>query len=206
MLKSNRYNFIAPFYDNISALVFRNKIFESQISYLNEIPSNSTILFIGGGSGKTLKNLLELKPNCKVDYIESSEKMMKLAKVATKSSSRVNFILGSGSLIPDKEYDVILTFFFLDLFQESRLKSIHNILDKKLKPKGIWLVSDFEVASKLWTKTLELIMFSFLKIITRIESQEILDIKKGFILKNYHLSKFKNFYGNFIFSAVFSKQ
>jgi ubiquinone/menaquinone biosynthesis C-methylase UbiE len=205
MFKRNHYNFISPYYDHIASIIFRNKIFESQITFLNSIPNYSTILFIGGGSGKTLAKLLKLKPNCYIDYIDSSSKMIAKAKKYTSNNGNVEFIVGTENSIPNKKYNVVLTFFFLDLFKEDKLQLIHKTLNDKLEKDGLWLISDFELTKKWWQKIIKFCMFSFLKICTNIESDKILNFKELFKRSFYQHLGSKYYFGKLIFSSIYSK-
>lgn len=60
---NNNYNFIAPFYDHLVYFIFKDEIYNSQIEFIDQLPESGKVLFIGGGSGKVLKTLIESKPN-----------------------------------------------------------------------------------------------------------------------------------------------
>ena len=84
----NDFNFIAPFYDVLARIVFGNAILKAQTTHLSEINENDQVLILGGGTGKLLEHI----PFCdRVDYVEKSEKMIRIAKRRLVNRS-VNFV------------------------------------------------------------------------------------------------------------------
>jgi spermidine synthase len=155
-------------------LVFGHSIHKAQIEFLSEVPQNSNVLIIGGGSGKFLRDLLIKSPVMKVVYIESSAKMIKLSREAIRDvhgSDRVEFRTGTESDIRDEElFDVVITHFFLNLFHGTDLRNVAGKLYSHLKPGGIWLFSDFRINNnglrRIWQNLLLRIMYLFFKITT----------------------------------------
>jgi ubiquinone/menaquinone biosynthesis C-methylase UbiE len=206
---SNHYNFIAPTYDGLAKLVFGNSIIKAQYQWLNSLPGQGDVLFVGGGSGKALKKLVESNPNLKITYVEPSVKMREKSKKALTESQlkQVTFVNQPiEDLKSDIQFDVIITFFFLDLFSEDKLDRIFNQLDQKLKDNGLWLVSEFNQPTNLFQRIIEKFMFLFLKITTAIEASSIADYKKQFDSKAYDLLAKEDFYSNFIYSNLYCKR
>jgi len=206
-MKANDYNSIAKLYDPLSRLIFFGAIQKSQLAFLGLIPDHSKVLFIGGGNGYTLHKLFSINPNLEVVYLELSAKMIDLSKnkLSQESLDKVLFIHGNESQIPDLEYDVVISFYFLDLFQRKRGLNIFMLLDQRLKPGGIWLIADFNVPKRFYQKCIEKLMFAFLKISTQIEARNIYDYKDYFN-SDYIQLKEKSFYDKFIFSSVYTKR
>src|SRR5579872_6146211 len=117
----NEFDGISTIYDQLSQLVFGENLVESQKTFLKKIPNQSTILILGGGTGWILVELLKAQPNCEVWYIEASQKMISLSKEKTKSDNRVHFIHGTEDQIPDVKFDVVITNFYLDLFDDDSI-------------------------------------------------------------------------------------
>ena len=203
----NTYDYIAPYYDSIVKLVFGNHILESQISFLDRLPNKGKILLIGGGTGKTLQKLVELKPLLHIDYVDASSKMIQKSKeLLVNTAHNVTFIKGTEEVIPSINYDAILTFFFLDLFEQKKRKDIFHLLNNKLKPNGKWFVSDFNTPNNLYNKLLETTMFLFLKITTKIESNKIENYLDLFNQQGFKLNGRSEHFNNFIFSCIYQKQ
>lgn len=204
---TNNYNLIAPIYTFLNKLVFLGCIQKSQIAFLSQLPSKGEVLFIGGGSGETLKKIVQEHPDLKIDYIDKSEKMISLSreKLIHFPNHHVNFIIGNEQAITKDKYDIIMTFYYLDLFGPEKLDDIHALLSNKLRTGGIWLISDFSTAKNWWQKTIEFFMFSFLKITTSIESKEIAEYRKSHFSKGFQKLNLRFFYGKYIFAASYLK-
>lgn len=202
----NDYDFIAPFYDLLVKLVFGNHLFRAQMEHMNHLPETGRILFIGGGSGKALQRLIEERPQLQIDYIDASTRMIDRSKKKLIGlKHHVRFIHGTEQQIPAVGYDAILSFFFLDLFPLNRSKTVFQRLSKHLKPKGYWLVADFNIPRNFVQRILEKGMFVFLKVTTGITSNRIDDYPRMFESQVYTLKTTKSFYSSFVFSNVYQK-
>lgn len=204
-MNPNSYNIISPFYDVLAKFVYFNNIYRSQLENISKIPNNASVLFIGGGSGKILNSILKGKPQIRITYIDRSEKMLNKAKNNCNYSNQVEFVLGSEGSIPSKEFDSIITFFFLDLFEPKAQKQVHCLLKEHLKINGQWLVADFNPANNWWQKILEYGMFLFLKWSTNIEAKRINNINSLFDPASFKEETRAFYYGNYIFSTLYRK-
>lgn len=206
-MKSNNYNFIAPVYDQITRLVFFGSIQKAQLAHLNLLPDEGKILFIGGGTGFALQQIMLLKPNLKIDYLDQSVKMIKLSKEKIKhlEASNVNFIIGNESSIPKTRYDGIVSFFYFDLLPKNNREAVFTQLYQQLKVEGIWLFSDFHQAKSPYEKLLELVMYSFLQLSTNLKISNIPPLVPLISAKKLQLVAEKTFYKKFIFSFALLK-
>lgn len=203
----NNYQFIAPVYDRIVKLVFGNQVLLSQTYFLDQLPEEGNVLFIGGGAGKALKKIVELKPKLSIDYIDSSLRMIQKSQNAVAPfSHQVSFIHGTEKNIPKQRYDAILTFFYLDLFEEDKIKQVVKLLASSLKPKGHWFIADFYPPKSKLARILEISMFLFLKITTNIEASKIHDISSIFEEKRFALINKRDFFYDFIFSRIYESK
>src|SRR5258708_1136346 len=95
----------------------------AQQYFLGNIREHAKVLILGGGSGWLLANLLRLRQNCEVWYIDASEKMIALSRQKNKPEYRVHFIHGTELDIPlTIQFDVVITNFYFDLFTNHQLK------------------------------------------------------------------------------------
>lgn len=205
---SNDYDRLTPFYDLLGRVVYFGAIRRSQREFLSRIPKNSHILFIGGGTGFLLNDLLEIAQPAHVLYIEKSGRMIeKSRKNAThRESSRIEFLHGTQEDIPPgKQFDVVLTFFFFDQFSFMPLVRILDHLDLHLRPGGRWLWADFIPPENAWQRFLMRTMLVFFTVTTSLSAKRVYNIAAVLARKKMVLTEEKYFYGGFIRSAVFSK-
>lgn len=208
--KENNFNRVAFFYDFLARMVFGHELRNSQTVFLDRIPENSSLLILGGGTGWLLKELLKYKTVKRIVYVEVSSKMIAYAKrhLKPEEKMKVQFIKGNENCIKKKDsYDVIITFYILDLFKTARLNNIFNKLSGALKSNGLWLFADFnnKEDKNWWQKVLIFLMYKFFIITSNVEANRLPDF--GQFFKKYFLKEIakKTFYSEFIISKIYSK-
>ncbi|HZI24217.1 MAG TPA: class I SAM-dependent methyltransferase [Chryseolinea sp.] len=201
----NNFDSVAPFYDQLSTLIFGSALKQSQMAYLPAIKQGATVLILGGGTGWILSALFAVNPTCKVWYIDSSARMINLSKkVARDSKHEVAFILGTEDAIPPGIlFDAVITNFYLDLFTAASCKTVIDKIRSSVHGKSLWIVSDF-INATWWHSAMLRIMYRFFKIMSGIQASSLCDWKKLLEQKGFEERQSTEFFGGFIKSAVFS--
>jgi len=169
------FNRIAPFYEGLAGLVFGQRLRKAQAAYLGLIPSQATILILGGGAGWLLRQVLDACDPQKVIYIDAAPTMIRLARQAVRADPRVDFRVGNETAIaPADTADVVMTPFLLDLFAESRLRNrlIPKLLSA-LRPGGLWLGTDFLPPKSPLQRGLLWAMYRFFRLTAGIEARRL---------------------------------
>ena len=199
---SRGYNRLAPFYTVSAKLVFGNTLQRAQKFFLDQIRDSDRVLILGGGSGELLTALLRQHPRVKIDYVDISPRMIELARRKNHNPDNVNFIIGTERQIPEGQYSVIITNFYLDLFNDQTLEQIIHQIKPNLAANVTWLATDF-VSEKIWHKVFLGMMYAFFKIVTGMQTHT-LPHWQGALTKSgmqEHISK--KFYRGFIKSSVY---
>lgn len=199
---SRGYNRLAPFYTVSAKLVFGNTLQRAQEFFLDQIRDSDHVLILGGGSGELLTALLRQHPRVKIDYVDISPRMIELARRKNHNPDNVNFIIGTERQIPGETYSVVITNFYLDLFNDQTLERVIHQLKPHLATNVTWLATDF-VSEKVWHKVFLGMMYAFFKIVTGIQTHT-LPHWQGALTKagmQEHISK--KFYRGFIKSSVY---
>ncbi|QES87522.1 class I SAM-dependent methyltransferase [Rhizosphaericola mali] len=209
-MSRNNYDLLAPYYDFICTLVYGKNILRIQEELLQYIPPNMSLLLVGGGNGKILKSIEKLSiSNLKITYIEASKKMVELSRKNGAGLENVEYLaqyLEDAHLT--EQFDYIFTPFFFDNFQLEKIEFLFSNLDKHLKKEGIWLYADFNVTAtkkNYWNAFLLKTMYLFFKIVSKIETQELIYLRPIFEKNNYQLQKEVFKYGQFIYGQVYKK-
>jgi tRNA (cmo5U34)-methyltransferase len=193
---------IAKYYDRLARIVFGSAIRDAQTCFLDRIPDHSNVLVLGGGSGWWLNGLIAQKPACKIRYIEVSAGMLELARKNSKTGSQIEFVLGTEESTGVGQFDVVITYFFLDLFDEERLQHVVDIIKGKLASKGVWLVSDF-VNTRWWHGPALFIMYRFFRTTTGLKTKKLVDWNNSLRANGLCERETRLFYRHFIKSVVF---
>ena len=202
MSKLNQFDRIAGVYDWIAALAFWGAIKRSQLQFLHNVPNQAFVLIIGGGSGWIINELKKVSPHARIYYVEASENMISRARKKCLHNN-VEFIHGTENDIPSGvTFDVVITNFFLDLFQTTDLTKVVARISRSLKPDGRWLVTEFTCNSK-WQQLYLSLMYFFFKLTCGLRTVELPKWKDVLDKAGFLQTKEKNYFNRFIESVVF---
>jgi tRNA (cmo5U34)-methyltransferase len=198
------FDFIAPFYDKLSRMVFGRAMHSAQTAYLQQIVQGGNVLILGGGTGWLLSELLTINPTCRVWYVEASQSMIKFAKTNTEGRNNdVMFIHGTEDDLPGGVvFDAVITHFFFDLFSTAKCGRIVARIRPAIHPKTIWLVSDF-VNTTWWHSAMLVAMYRFFKVVSGIEANSLPDWQNAMVLGGFREINSEETYGRFIRSGLF---
>jgi tRNA (cmo5U34)-methyltransferase len=203
------FDVLAPVYDRFASLVYGTAIREAQVFFLKTIPSSGNVLILGGGTGWLLVELLRMRPQCKVWYIEASAKMIEQAqkKLSQEQQGRVTFIQGTQDSIPQgMQFDVVITAFFLDLFSPATLRRVIDAIELSLMPEGVWLVADFVERNVSWQRLLLKMMYTFFRWCCGIEARQLPPWEQYMDNLQWEEKEEQLFFGGFIKSVRYSRQ
>jgi ubiquinone/menaquinone biosynthesis C-methylase UbiE len=206
MKSLDTFNWLAGSYDSIVKIIFGNALDSAQAAYLKDIPPNSNVLILGGGTGWNLVELIRINPSARVWYIEASSSMIKSAKKkikATYPQAQIYFIHGTENSIPETAFDAVITNFFLDLFSPITLGKVIRKIKPFLSTNAVWLVSDFISQDKYWQKALLKLMYFFFQKTCGIESSQLPQWESELSNAGLKEMRSKMFFRSFIKSAVF---
>lgn len=177
---ATNFDQIAPVYDALASVVFGRSLERAQAVFLDRIPAGTSVLIVGGGTGWLLERLLATGQLSRIVYLEASARMLARATRRVLNRQRlgtVEFRLGDETaLLPNEQFDVVITPFVLDLFTEQTLRTrLLPRLRMVLKPGGQWLVTDFVPAIGWGRKTLVRAMIWFFRLTANIETRHLAD-------------------------------
>lgn len=202
-MKKNNFDRIAFLYDRLAKLIFSSSIKNAQLVHLDVIPDKGKVLIIGGGTGWILNEIFKKKLDVHITYIELSQKMLHSSKRSVSKSkvSQVHFIHGDEESLKllKSQFDVIITNFFLDVFQEKRLLKVMYDLKLLLNQDGFWINTDFvkhyDSGYNFWKRGLIKIMYIFFRILCNVEGSRLLNFKEYFsTLELNHMDNQRFFY------------
>lgn len=203
------YDTVAPFYDLLSKLVFGGSVLRAHKFLVNAVPAGSSVLIVGGGTGFMLEEISKKHASgLQITYVDISPKMIAFSKKRNIGGNNVLLINQSifDTAFP-KQFDVVITPFFLDNFSNNTAKIIFNKIDAALASGGLWLFADFQSEkNNLWQKMLLKLMYFFFKIVCNIEASHLPDSPSFFLQYDYKSIDMKTFYKDFIYAVIYQKQ
>jgi tRNA (cmo5U34)-methyltransferase len=179
-LPDSGFDTVAAFYDALAQLVYGPALRRAQQAALEAgLPTSACrVLLIGGGTGWVLGEVLRRSPAAHLVYLEASPRMLARSKQWLQRHwpqhlAQVEFRLGTEvTLRPPEQFDAVLTFFFLDLFEPGRLRAIVARLRSLLAPTGVWLLADFAAPRRWWHRLLLWLMYQFFGLSTGISARQ----------------------------------
>jgi len=165
------YDRLAPVYDRLAVFFVGKQIQQAQLKWLLYLNNRQKLLILGGGTGWMLLAISQINPNLVIHYVDASAKMIAKAQAEAKGSI-IRFIKGTEADIPDKDYDTVLTHFYLDLFSDDQLPDLITKVKKRLTNNALWLVTDFETHNTLQRVKVRL-MYLFFRLMTGLKTHAL---------------------------------
>jgi ubiquinone/menaquinone biosynthesis C-methylase UbiE len=200
------FDAVAPWYRALETIAFGNALQRARIAYLDDIGSPRRALVVGEGNGRFLVALLQRHPLIRIDCMDSSERMLDLARRHVLETNpdeiqRVTFLRHDVvSWTPNDHYDLIVTHFFLDCFSTREVGLIVAKLAPAAAPGATWLLADFRRPeagfarghARAWLA----VMYSFFRSVAGIEARELVDPSpflraEGFTLASQNLFRLR---------------
>ncbi len=204
LTKSN-FDSIASSYDLLAALVFRNSVQRAPEDCIPVVSCASRILVVGGGTGILLPALLQRFPKAQICYLEPSGAMIRKAMSRVQGKHKINFIQAYIEQHPlaSQYFDLVVTPFVLDIFDESALNPIMDAIYKSLSWDGYWIQADFYLSpsSPRWQPLLLRMMQVFFRLVADLKIHPLPDFNRCF--KRYPLKEvYRTYYFADMIQAV----
>ncbi|WP_186753680.1 class I SAM-dependent methyltransferase [Echinicola salinicaeni] len=181
-MEKNLYDRVVFFYDGLASLVLGKGYLESKRAFLDHISKGDNVLYIGGGTGTNLPEILtQVGEDGKVFFVEASQKMVNEAAkdIPDKLTRRVVFLKEDDfKKIPKHQFQIVITQYLLDLLPESDLKILFDEVSKRCNRKTKWIFTDFLDHPN--RKVLQYIMIGFFRLVTKNPRKDLPNYSKYF--------------------------
>jgi SAM-dependent methyltransferase len=154
-----------------------------RITYLSEATSAREVLILGVGAGRFLRAMAEVNPAASVTVVDSSAKMLAVAKQNLDSGGSVfqsiQFICQDALDWRGgrKPFDLIVTHFFFDCFRGDQLGGLVDGIAASASDSAQWLVADFRVPEAGWQRARAQIVlrmaYLFFRVATRLQASSL---------------------------------
>jgi ubiquinone/menaquinone biosynthesis C-methylase UbiE len=165
---------IARWYGWIEYAAFGNALQRRRTAFLADIADARLVLVLGDGDGRFLSRLVNQNAPAQIDYIDLSGRMLELAQ-ARAGTERVTYHQADALEIalPERGYDLIVTHFFLDCFDEDKAEVLVDRVALAACPRASWLVSEFR--RTWWSPPLLAGLYFFFRMTTGLKTRRLVD-------------------------------
>lgn len=208
---------IARLYRWIEYAAFGPVLQRMRLCWLRELRSAKRVLLLGDGDGRFLSQFVSTYPAAEVHYIDSSARMLDLARkrireATLENSGHVIFTLGNAlsTALPGRDYDLVVSHFFLDCFDEPGLAQLADHVGPHLAPNVSWVVSDFSeprdgLMGPVFRFYLRL-MFRFFRYTSGLETRRLADYTVFLKGLGFIRSRNATNLGGFVFSEIWNRE
>ncbi len=170
---------IARAYRWLEYAAFGFALEDARFEFLFHAATARRVLILGEGDGRFLARLLECNRRASITVIDSSARMIDLARQRTPASerSRVQFLNSDLSVLPAASFDLVVSHFFLDALDGSQAEAAIANVNAVLAPGSAWLISEFQVPpngirrlhARLWLR----VMYAFFAVTTGLRASKL---------------------------------
>jgi SAM-dependent methyltransferase len=176
---------LAPVYEALERLTFGGLLHACRTAHLARLGGCRRGLVLGDGDGRFLVDLLRAHPTIEVDSLDISPGMIALARRRVAgvrgAVGRVRFVVADARTdpLPTAGYDLVVTNFFLDCFNETDLAAVVRRVSAACAPAAVWVDGDFRLPRYGWARPvawgLLSAMYAFFRLTTRLGAGHLTD-------------------------------
>ncbi|MGP0073216.1 MAG: class I SAM-dependent methyltransferase [Bryobacteraceae bacterium] len=139
---------IATSYRWLEYAAFGFALEHARFDFLSHARDARRVLILGEGDGRFLARLVECNRHARVAVVESSARMIQLARrrVPVSAAPRVEFhqMDVAAQPLPAGPFDLAVTHFFLDILTPGDAEALICKVSALLSPRANWMVSEFQ--------------------------------------------------------------
>jgi ubiquinone/menaquinone biosynthesis C-methylase UbiE len=193
---------IATLYRWLEYAAFGRALERRRTAFLGEASGARRVLALGDGDGRALAALLAAVPHARVDYVDASAKMLELAR-ARAGADRVQYRRADALVLQlgDSEYDLVITHFFLDCFNDAELNALVERTARSAAPSARWIVSEFRPAT-FFARLLIAFMYAFFGGVTGLTTRRLADHHPHLMRHGFRLQRVEKTWAGMLASEL----
>jgi len=135
---------------------------------------------VGGGNGTILRALSDLGRRLRIDYVDSSSRMIRQARTQESRDTVRFYCRDILEIHPQASYEVVITPFFLDCFTDRDLSAVMAHLNGMLSAGGVWLFTDFMSSGRWYHRLLTGVMYMFFRVVSGLRVDRLPEYDRHF--------------------------
>jgi SAM-dependent methyltransferase len=196
------FDLVARPYRWMEYLTFGPCLHRCRTHFLARSAESRHALVLGDGDGRFLAQLLVANPQLHAETVDLSPKMLRLlahrahAAHPTSAARLRTHAADARNFIPARQYDLVVTHFFLDCLTQPELEALIARIVPHLEPNARWVVSDFQIPPgplRLPARFLVRALYFAFRLLTGLRTKQLPDYAAalttaGFTLADSHVS------------------
>jgi len=193
---------VACLYRWLEYAVFGRTLERARTALLSEVSGARRALTLGDGDGRALAKLAAASPEACIDCVDASAKMLELARNRVRDP-RVTFRQADArqSQYPQANYDLIVTHFFFDCFDELDLPVVIANAAHAATSQAWWIVSEFRPVTSA-ARLLIAIMYAFFGAATSLRTRGLVDHHPVLERHGFRLQRARHFWAGMVASEL----
>ena len=189
---------IARYYRWLEYAGFGKALERRRAAFVGCVSGARKILALGDGDGRGLEALLRANPLAEADTVDCSSRMLQLARART-GSGRVRYHHANilEQPLPGSNYDLIVTHFFLDCFEEADLERVADLAVQAAHPGSRWIISEFRRQGLVVS-----ILYWFFGIVTGLQTRRLADYHPALERRGFSLMRSEAAWGGLLVSEL----
>jgi ubiquinone/menaquinone biosynthesis C-methylase UbiE len=196
-----QFDLVAPIYPALERLVFGLRLDEARQAFLEHVLEADRVLLVGEGNGRFLKSLIGRKRVGCVKVVEKSRAMVRLMKNRAGRPRKVALELIEADFLRcrlRKEFDCVVTHFFLDLFNPPAQLAVIDKLGEITTENGTWINVDFTAPRTMAGRVLMWLQYTFFRLVSHIEARRCFDESTVAVQNGWIVAGSRRFLGGFV--------
>ncbi len=143
---------LARVYRWLEYAAFGRALARCRFAHLGALTGARRVLILGEGDGRFVARLLRENRGARVEVVEASGEMVRVAKARVGEDERVRWHQTDAvrEPLPEGPFDAVVTHFFLDCFGEAEAAVVVREAARRLEPGGVWVMSEFSEGGAGW--------------------------------------------------------
>jgi SAM-dependent methyltransferase len=212
------YERLARFYKLIESITIGPPLLNARLAHLDllaEGPTPKHALLIGEGNGSFLLPFAQRFQDTQITVIDQSAAMLEIAQSRALEAgidmTRIFFRQADmqSATLPTNYYDLIVTLFFFDNFDESTVCKMITALEGAATVPAQWLLADFQIPEHGWRRLRArfwlAILYGFFRVFAAIPARHLPPIEAILNCSNFKQTARKTYCGQMLYSTLYQR-
>jgi SAM-dependent methyltransferase len=209
------YERLARFYKLIESITIGPPLLNARLAHLDllaEGPTPKHVLLIGEGNGSFLLPFAQRFQDTQITVIDQSAAMLEIAQSRALEAgidmTRIFFRQADmqSATLPTNYYDLIVTLFFFDNFDESTVCKMITALEGAATVPAQWLLADFQIPEHGWRRLRArfwlAILYGFFRVFA---ARHLPPIEAILNCSNFKQTARKTYCGQMLYSTLYQR-